>query len=80
MVFDMGIDMMSINSKADFHKALWNLDREFHLVLILEELDKSMLLLREATVAVDDMPCVHVGTHWFCGVNCSLSHIEKVKI
>jgi len=46
MLYDLGVEMMDVDTKANFNKVLWKLDREFHLVLILEELDKSLLLLR----------------------------------
>jgi len=60
MLYDLGVEMMDIKSKAQFREALSQLDREFHLVLILEELDESLLLLRKSTITAYLLDCLKV--------------------
>jgi len=52
MLYDLGVEMLDIHTKAVFKEVLARLDAEFDLVLILEEFDKSLLLLRKSIVTV----------------------------
>jgi len=70
MLFDLGVEMMNVSSKMEFHKVLWKLDKDFHLVLILEQFDKSLLLLREPIVT---------GAHQFAKDVCFEGLIKNLR-
>jgi len=67
MLFDLGVEMINISSKMEFQKKLWKLDKDFHLVLILEQFDRSLLLLRGLIVT---------GAHKFAKDVCFVGLIK----
>jgi len=59
MLYNLGVNMLEIHSKGAFQRAIQRLDREFHLVLILEEYDESLLLLRQMLQQIN----IHLAPH-----------------